>query len=88
MARPLKNIDEQIKKLQSEAWSLAEQCDTNQLKLKDRLMESGMVLEEAEMLRKLFEDDTNEEVKKEYAMLLNLMIRFYKKHSNTLQVLT
>lgn len=87
MARAKKNLDEQIKKLQSEAWSLAEQCDTNQLKLKDRLMESGMILEEAEMLRKLFEDDVNEEIKKEYIELLNIMIRFYKKHSNTLQVL-
>lgn len=87
MARAKLSLDEQIEKWQSEVWSLAEQCDTNQLKLKDRLMESGMVFEEAEILRKIFEDDTNEEVKKEYVMLLNLMIRFYKKHSNTLQVL-
>lgn len=87
MARHKKNLDEQIKKLQSEAWTLAEKCDTNQLKLKDRLMESGMVLEEVEILKKLFENDTNEEVKKEYIELLNLMIRFYKKHSNALQVL-
>lgn len=82
MARAKKNIDEQIKKQQQEVWELAELCDSEQMKIKDQIYEQGLVYIETELLRKMFDDDS-EEVKKDYLLLLNEMRKFYKKISKS-----
>lgn len=78
MARKKQSLDEQIKQWQEEVWSLAEFCDSEQLKIKDQIYEQGLVYMETEILRKLFDDDSDE-VKKDYLLLLNEMRKFYKK---------
>lgn len=76
------SLDEQIKKQQQEVWEIAELCDSNQMKIKDQIYEQGLVYMETELLRKMFDDDSDD-IKKQYLLLLNEMRKFYKKISKS-----
>ena len=78
MARPKLSLDEQIKKFQEDAWSLAEKCSTEHMNLKNQIFEQGLVSSESECLKKIFIDDS-EENKKDYLLLLSEMRVFYTK---------
>ena len=78
MAKPKLSLDDQIKKFQEDSWSLAEKCSTDHMKLKDRIYETGLMAEEAECMKKIFLDDTNEN-KLDYLNLLAEMRVFYTK---------
>jgi hypothetical protein len=85
MARKQLSLDEQIHKSQEEVWPLAEMIDKDQLKNADRLLESGIVLEETELMRKIFFENLDED-KKAYLLLLNEMRKFYKKMCKQQQI--
>ncbi|MCD4646691.1 MULTISPECIES: hypothetical protein [Bacillus cereus group] len=71
-------LKERVEKYQNEVWETAEKCDTNLMKLKDKIYESGLVVEESKCLMKLSQDESNE-VMKEYMNILKEMRTFYRK---------
>ncbi|MED0993660.1 hypothetical protein [Bacillus nitratireducens] len=71
-------LKERVEKYQNEVWEMAEKCDTNLMKLKDKIYESGLVVEESKCLMKLSQDETDEAMK-EYMNILKEMRMFYRK---------
>ncbi|RLQ89954.1 hypothetical protein [Falsibacillus albus] len=71
-------LDQQIKKQQNIVWELAENCSSDQLRLKDRIFEHGLVVEESNCLKAIYDNDSDEN-KKDYLVVLNEMGKFYKK---------
>ncbi|HFJ9371735.1 TPA: hypothetical protein ACGW7B_002257 [Bacillus nitratireducens] len=74
-------LKRQVEKYQKEAWELAEKCDTNLMNLKDRIYESGLVVEENKCLMKLAQDKTDEAMS-EYLAILKAMKVFYQRTMN------
>jgi len=52
------------------------------MKLKDRIFEQGLVMEETRILKNLY-DDNSDEVKEDYLLLLSEMKVFYQKISKS-----
>ena len=77
-----RTLEDQIKKQQKEVWDIAEICDTDQMKLKDRIFEQGLVMEETKCLKNLY-NDNSDEMKKDYLLLLSEMKVFYQKISKS-----
>ncbi|OOQ93946.1 hypothetical protein [Bacillus cereus] len=71
-------LKERVEKYQNEVWETAEKCDTNLMKLKDKIYESGLVVEESKCLMKLSQVETDEAIK-EYMNILKEMRIFYRK---------
>ncbi|MEH7624540.1 hypothetical protein CN939_30670 [Bacillus thuringiensis] len=74
-------LKERVEKYQNEVWEMAEKCDTNLMKLKDKIYESGLVVEESKCLMNLSQDETDEELE-EYMNILKEMRTFYRKMMN------
>ncbi|MCU4842303.1 hypothetical protein OCF09_26820 [Bacillus cereus] len=71
-------LKERVKKYQKEAWEIAEKCDTNLMNLKDRIYETGLMMEESKCLMRLSQDETDEAMK-DYIDILKEMRAFYRK---------
>jgi len=78
MAHIKPTLQEQIKIQQDVVWSLAEKCSSDHMKLKDRVFEQGLVVEETKYLKAMF-DDESDEIKKEYLLVLTEMKKFYSR---------
>ncbi|EJR98185.1 hypothetical protein [Bacillus mycoides] len=71
-------LKERVEKYQKEVWETAEKCETNLMKIKDKIYGSGLVVEESKCLMKLSQDET-EEALEEYMNILKEMRMFYRK---------
>lgn len=71
-------LKERLEKNQKEAWSMAEQVNSNLMKLKDRIYESGLVVEENKCLMKLAQNETEESIE-EYMAIIREMKVFYRR---------
>ncbi|MDQ0861608.1 hypothetical protein [Bacillus sp. V2I10] len=82
MAKRHLTFDEQIAEQQQEVWELAGICDIDQLNLRNRIFEKGLVMEESECLMTLYKKDSVD-VKKDYFLVLAEMKKFYRKISKS-----
>jgi hypothetical protein len=71
-------VEDQIKNQQKDTWEMAEQCDSNQMKVTDQIFEKGLVVAETEALMNMFNDESSE-TKKVYLVILNELRKFYNK---------
>ncbi|MFC5734060.1 hypothetical protein [Cytobacillus gottheilii] len=72
------SLDEQIEQRQKDSWIIADLCDSEQMTNRDRIFEKGLVMEEVDLMKKIFEDNLDKD-KEEYIVVLNLMKQFYNK---------
>lgn len=78
-------LDNQIAKLQNSAWTLAEECRTELMKVKDQIFERGLIMAETECLKAL-NKEASDETKRDYLEVLHEAHRFYKRIAKAQQV--
>lgn len=76
-----KTLELQITEQQKAVWEIADQCVTEQMKLKDQIFERGCIVAEVDCLMKIYKSEPAEleEWQKYYLLVLFEMKRFYSR---------